>query len=337
VNTIIVVLLAACGREASPRVEFATFDEAIEWTGRITLEENAEVINVAPTVRVDGEEFLVADAREAQFRIYGADGGMIGHFGARGDGPGEFRAPVVLDRLPDRSLLAVDRLRGLTVHTPDGQALVRTIETPFTGIHDLRVIDDTLVYVVAPLPGRDMEERIHITNMRSGEIVRSFFRPPLADDEITAVVTVGVTGMAIRGDTIAATYALRDSVFLFTKDGEYLETLPIPFRNFRPVGPPPLPGSGGSSTRDWIDSFTIVGEVFWQENGDFLIQYDDRENMMPRWRLLGMSREGRRIFDLSDTPRLYAASSDGSRLYFADPDALTANVLRTARLRATRD
>jgi hypothetical protein len=325
-------ILVGCARDR-PLTEVLALDEVVEWTGTIVLEEDSAVINVAPTVRIDGSRFLVADGREAQFRIYDADGGLVSHFGSLGDGPGEFRMPVQIARLPDGSLLAVDFDGSIAIYSDDGRSLVRTVTTPFNRIEGLEVIDDTLVYVAGALPGRDMEERIHVLDVHSGEVLRSFFQPPLAEEEITAVTTVGITGLAIRGDTIAATYALRDSVFFFTTEGRYLSSLSIPFRDFRPVGPPPPPGTAGAATRAWIDSFTMVSEVFWLQGGELIVQYQDRENMLPRWRLLGMTREGRRIFDLIDTPRLHAMTDDGERLYFEDPEALTGNVLRTGRLR----
>jgi hypothetical protein len=176
-----------------------------------------------------------------------------------------------------------------------------------------------------------MEERIHVLDTGSGEVLHSFFRTPVSEEKAQAAFTVGLTSISVRGDSLATTFALSDSIYFFTKSGERNGSIQIPIRQFRPVRPPPEDRTNGAAIRAWIDSFTMISEVFWFDDGDLIVQYQDRVNMLPEWRLLGMRRDGRRVFDLVGTPRLYTASG-GGQLYFADPESLTPNVLAVARL-----
>lgn len=185
---------AGCSSEESV-AEFMNLDEAVTWSGRIALSENANVINVTPNVRLDGDGFLVADAGEAQFRIYDHAGELVNYFGSRGSGPGEFRSASVATRLVDGSILAFDLFGTAAVFSEDGEILVRTLSTPFSNVYDVVVIDDSLVYVVGTVQGREMEERIHVLDTGSGEVLHSFFRTPVSEEKAQAAFTVGLTSI----------------------------------------------------------------------------------------------------------------------------------------------
>ena len=323
-------------REALAAESSGDLGDFVEWYQEITLEENEDVINVVPRVTLDPQGgFLVADAQESQFRLYDPDGGLARSFGARGDGPGEFRYPAGAVRLSDGSILAVDGARRRAARfDAAGRALLATLKTPFVTVFDVDVLDDSLL-LVAGGAADDLWNRLHIWNVKSNTIVRSFFTAPLAETNPVAAAQAGFAVATVRADTIAAVFALTDTVYLFEADGDAIGQIPIPSRYFRPLdSDPPKGGRGGiRAVRDWLASFSMVSGVFWGPDGTFLVQWQDRENMLPVWRLLLMTRDGRRIFELVDTPELLASAGDGPSFYFVKPGSEAPNEWAIGRLR----
>lgn len=66
--------------------------------------------------------YLVLDGFAAKVHVFDAQGQHVLTFGGKGDGPGEFRDPMDIDRFHD-SLLVLDPARGGVLHTltPDGE------------------------------------------------------------------------------------------------------------------------------------------------------------------------------------------------------------------------
>ena len=129
--------------------------------------------------------------------------------------------------------------------------------------------------------------------------------------------------MAARGDTLAAVFALTDTVYLFDVRGRLLERVPIPFLGFRRPSEPMPKLASLDEYRKWASGFSAISQVFWLADGSFLVLYFDTDGVAPRWRLHHMSRGGRRRFEILDSPQLLAASPAGGSLYFVAPGAET--------------
>jgi hypothetical protein len=69
--------------------------------------------------------FAVLDAVAMRVHRYGPDGGHLGSFGSRGEGPGEFSQPQGISRLPDGRLAVTERHRPsrLSLFTAEGEFL----------------------------------------------------------------------------------------------------------------------------------------------------------------------------------------------------------------------
>ena len=163
--------------------------EVLEWGKEIVLEENFEVLNVSPMVRTDPETgFLVADPREAQFRLYDPSGNLVHYFGSRGGGPQEFSRPAVAVRLPSGSILAVDGRAKAAIFNPQATDVERTFQTPFVIVYDVDLLEDDQA-LISGLTADQGSTRLHMMDLETGDIVRSFFprqsrtrrgiRPPL--------------------------------------------------------------------------------------------------------------------------------------------------------------
>ena len=342
-----VVVLVGCGSgsggngsgEVEHRVEAGAgiITDVIEWEREILLEENEDVVNVVPVVFPDDERggFLVADGQESQFRIYNDDGSLVGFFGRKGDGPGEFRYPAAVVRVAEGQILGVDGgVPRAAIWDSDGDSLLQTLVTPFLRVFDLDVLNDTLLLVAGKTEITSWE-RLHIWNISSNSIQRSFLTVPLAGKDQGAAFAVSFAMATVVGDTIVATLALSDTLYRFDLDGQLIDRVPIPFQHFRYLEEtPPRGGAGGmAAISKWMETFSVVNEVFRGPEGTFLIQYRDRINMQPHWRLLHMTEDGRRLFDIKDTPRLLTTSQDGSELYFVSPDIEVPNLWLIGRMR----
>lgn len=70
--------------------------------------------------RLSDGSIAVADNRAPDIRIFGRAGQHLRTFGVRGEGPGEFKSPVLMGTLPGDTLVVVDRLlRRLYLFDPE--------------------------------------------------------------------------------------------------------------------------------------------------------------------------------------------------------------------------
>jgi hypothetical protein len=340
---------AACGgagdaqaRGAAPPASATAengLDRVVRWGRDITLEENDDVVNVIPHMALDSRGgFLIADQAENQIRRYDRNGKLLGHFGRKGEGPGEFS--VLLRALPLRSggVLAFNSFEHGAVFDSAGR-VERTFRMPLQSLSEARLLDDTLLLLGGAVPQRTPSPdrpRLHLWNLKRETMVRSFFVPHVrgrAHDLAASVV--GIVSMDVRGDTVAAVFAISDTVYFFDLNGRALRKVPIPFRHFRPVSERrrlPGPHDDIVAAREWVGTFSFICHLFWLRDGTLLVQYQDRVGTEPHWRLLGMTAQGAPLFEEVDTPRLIQADPATGVLYFRKPGALTPNVWTEATL-----
>jgi hypothetical protein len=143
-------------------------------------------------------------------------------------------------------------------------------------------------------------------------------------------ISVGSASAARRGDTIAAVFGLSDSIFFFDAYGEARGRLPIPSEELArstsslgAVAGSAVPGQG-------LESIISVSDLFWLPDGSILVQMASM-GAEARFRLLGIDANGRKRFELADTPRLLAVRDD--RLFFHHPESVTPDRWAVARLR----
>jgi hypothetical protein len=312
----------------------------VRWGRDIRLEENEQVLNVFVYMERDPRGgFLVADPRENQIRRYDRDGRLLGHFGRRGEGPGEF--DVLVRALPMRSggVLAFNAFERGAVFDSAGR-VERTFRSPMEMLYEARPLDDTLVLLAGRLPQRvptPDRPRLHVWNLPRGKVVRSFFRPRVSGRaHMLAADVAGIVSMDVRHDTVAAVFSVIDTVYFFDLEGRALRKVPIPFRHFRPVSERrrlPGPDDDIVAAREWVGTFSFICHVWWLRDGTLLVQYQDRVGLEPHWRLLGMTGEGAPLFEAVETPYLIQVDPVTEVLYFQKPQSPVPNVWTEARLR----
>jgi hypothetical protein len=300
--------------------------------GTISLQENADVINVSPSVsaRPGGSGFLVVDQREARARLYRDDGRLLRQFGRKGRGPGEFQRPIAGYELRGGHLLIADLANGLLQFaSPD--SLLSAAHPPLMPIYGVVPLSDS----VALLAGRGTGTApalLHVWNVSRGAPVRSFFTTPGDSIQRIAARNFGWAGAAVRGDTIAAVFALADTLYLFDLAGTRLRAIPLRIAGFRSMHELPGPAADDPVRLGrWLEQFVFLNSVFPLPDGTFLVQSERQRGTESEWNLLRVDTDGRTSFDLRNTPRLLAVRGD--RLYFADPAAEAPNRWIVARLR----
>ncbi len=290
----------------------------------IHLEENDDVITVTPRLSFDAAgNFLVADSREDQVRVYRPNGTLVTYFGREGGGPGEFGRPRQVHRLSSGSLVVADLSKGIMLFDSSGAVYYGGISLPVLPLYTTLLLSDSLILVAGRQRAPVSQTRRHllqIWNLVTGEAGQQFFPTPGDTTVVAAAINFGWVDLATRADTIAAVFALTDTLYFFGSRGEPLEEMPLPFERFLRIESL-LITNDPIKRQEWLERLHFIEGVFWLPDGVLLIQYERPRGMESEWNLLGVTREGIRLFDLHDTPRLLA--NRGSHLYFLHPDSET--------------
>ena len=340
----LIAALAACRGDradavAAPREVFTPLDAHVAWGRTLALEENDAVVNVLIRATPDPRGgFLVTDEQENQVRRYDANGRLLLTFGRRGPGPREFSGLNRAFRLASGGLLAVDATAHAAVFDSAGAELERTFRIPVRQLKMAYLLNDSLLLLGGQVQDEragDPDARLHLWDLHANRLTGSFFPVrSTTESHRFAVNTAGLVGVAQRGDTVAAVFALSDTIHLFDAAGRPLGTVPLRAEGLRRFDPAMrMPRMDLVSAREWFGRFSLVSDVWWLRDGSFLVQYQDRVGVEPRWRLVHLARDGRRIFESKDTPCLVAVDPATDTLWFVKPGSPTPNVWVSARLR----
>jgi hypothetical protein len=309
-----------------------SIERRVTWERTINLEENQSVINVTPSVSITPSgNFVVADLREAQIREYSPTGRLISFFGGAGDGAGEFRKLAAAVPMPDGRILALDMAGKLVTFDSLGRNVLGTALVGLSPLYDAVPLSDSLIALVARDPQRLDGSLVHVWDLSRKRVVRSFFPVPRHRSSLdNAYAFSGWADLAMHGDTVAAVFALSDTVYFFRSDGTPLRQVAIPFQHFRRLDDPPPDDADTEARQRWLESYSRISQLFWAADGSLYVQYFDVVGREPHWRLLRMAESGRLLFDLMDSPRLLAISD--SELFFIHPQSMTPNLWSVARL-----
>ncbi|HEX6939222.1 MAG TPA: hypothetical protein VF158_07400 [Longimicrobiales bacterium] len=325
------------GAGAGAYGELVDFSDVFEVLRHVQIRETEAEIVVDPTIRVDAEGgLLLADRGEQRVRRYSSSGDPIWAFGRDGDGRGEFRAPNVAIRIDTRAILAVDaRRRAVLRDLRSVRDTIRVLPYDLVSVDDVDRLDrNTVLYSARVVDDVDSVRRyaLHIVDLTSGSIPRSFFAPPLSDVVLRTRVasTAGWTYADVDSGLIATVFALSDTVYVHRVDGRFVKKIPFPTTRFRRMTAGPEQGMGRGK---WLLTHSFASGAFWAGDGYLLVQYQHFENGLPRWSLLLVRPDGSAEWEVADSPRLYDIDRKEGIAYFDDPNQLTPNFLLAARMR----
>ncbi len=316
--------------EGSPSfVEPVTdIDRQVEWLVSLPFREGTAP-SAASSFSASGEgRLLAADFQERRVAAWEERAGTLEALGGI-TLPGA--PPTAARWLPDGRLL-VSTLEGELVRL-DGDASREESrrETSLTRMWDAVPLGEDEVLVV----GRSLAPLgplLHRWDAGRRRLVGSFFRPPVPDDYLFAATVAGRPAVARRADTLAAVFSLSDSVSLLTIDGAVLRRFPIRPGEYQVAADVPV-GGEPEMLSDWVQDAWFVMDVFWLASGTLLVQTGRSGGAAGfRTALLGLTPNGRVLFDFAEAPRLAAVAGD--RLYFLEMgEGGRPTGLRVARLR----
>lgn len=302
------------------------FEEFFTVIGRVTLEENDDVLTVLPSLSADpGQGYVVADVRENQVRGYGLNGALNWYFGKEGQGPGEFRRPTAAVRIGER--VAVAEFDGrITIWN----LRTREVEGVYTIPHrisDLDALDENHLLIST----RSLRPGLIKWSLAEGESKASFFEP-LIYDEIQGIHESFAWVLSdVREGRIGSTVPLHDTFYVHGVTGHLEQKVPLGIPDIaRPV---PVPGQRWD---EWFDGTQVINP-FWYNDSTVVVQFM-RASVKERpaeYGLLIASTVSNQRTIVFDSPRLYLLR-DGT-FAFRDPEVLEGNAIILARMGLGRE
>lgn len=112
-----------------------------------------------------------------------------------------------------------------------------------------------------------------------------------------------------------------DTLYFFSLQGLPVESVPLPFGNFRRLETTSLDDRTVAAYLRWAAEIDRIGTVDWQLDGTLIVQADRRVGAEHEFTLLHLGRDGTFLHEAVGTPRLL--TTDGESLYFLDPASPT--------------
>lgn len=317
--------------------------DVIDWSGTITLEESSDVIIVWPNVSIDSKGgFIVTDPQEHQIRLYDQSGKIKTYFGRQGEGPGEFSLPSSSLRLPSGDLLVADTgaYRTFFRFNSNGEYLSQNSRI-FAGLIDMHILpaEQDEVIVVGTKEGREPGSHplLHRFDIKTEEIIESFFPHPIPLGSFGNILfgQGQIATADILDDQIAAAFNPLPKIYFFDLFGTPIDTLELPLQHFRQLEDPETNRLSSREINDYTLKWSKVSDLFWIDNNILLVQYYDvldRDPWTTQWNLAAVTRDGEILFEVPDTPRLFAVDHDSGELYFSHPDHDFENYWKVGKL-----
>lgn len=309
------------GRGDTTLVDLAAFENAFEVANRLELEETHEAMTVLPMVSQGSPgEFVIAEPGEGQVNVYDTAGRLRRVVGRRGEGPGEFRAPIAARRTLDGGIVVADvMLSRLTFFPSGGSGEPEVVASPLPLLVGAQDLGGGRYLLSGQVMSEQRPRLLHIWDRATNEVQRSFMPIGVSEESRPYATTYTSVDAVLEGDTIWAVWALSDTLYKFDRGGGVLETLPLSLP--RPMGA--LPGAGAGVITDprarqaAAESLTQVNGIFVLSDGTLAVQTMQARGFDAVWDLLIVSRNGSPVWSAPRMPRLFAVVGD--LFYFDDP------------------
>lgn len=302
-------------------VDMETFRSAFEIRRRLVLEETGQAMTVLPIVSVGTPgEFLLAEPREGQVNVYDTAGDLLRVVGRRGEGPGEFLAPVSARKTLNEGIVVADvMLSRLTFLPPGGSGEPEVVASPLPLVLGVQDLGGSRYLLSGQLMSERQPRLLHIWDRETGEIERSFLSIGVPEESRPYAASYTSVAAILEGDTIWAVWALSDTLYKFDRDGGVHERFPLSLP--RPMGV--LPGAEAGvitnprARQTAAESLTQVNSVFLLGVEALVVQSMQARGFDAVWDLIIVDRQGARLWGAARMPRLYAVV--GGLFYFDDP------------------
>ncbi len=318
---LLVPALAGCeagggpGEALSPP-DLSAWRSAFTLVERIVMEETPSSVIIEPVVTDDDGGFLVAEPKESQVRVHGANGRLLRVLGRGGQGPGELLAPARARRLHDGRVVVSDLMQPrLTFYNQEGTSTSSFV--PVMPLFDFAFLNGDEVLAGGFVDGA-ADQLLHVFSLTSNTVVRSFMDVPDHPVVRRLVTSLGFPSIALRDGAIAAVMALSDTLYFFDTAGRAQGQVHLPIPGWvLPVSPPDR-DARPQERQQWIEQLIQPGAVFWADE-DVAVAYAKQRHRDLTWGVMLLKRDGTVLANVYPAPRLLATRGD--RFIFADPDA----------------
>ncbi len=120
-------------------------------------------------------DLVLAHIMEGKARYYSPEGALLRQLGRKGDGPGEFVAPVQARVTADGSLFFTDISRGIHHWSGEGLGKYHLHRLGLLSYFGIHAVDDSLLLVAGLRPGSPHPPLLHLFDLSAGDVTQSFF------------------------------------------------------------------------------------------------------------------------------------------------------------------
>jgi hypothetical protein len=323
---------------ASLHLRAPDLDDYVTWQRHLEFRDSAAsgAINVHLD-RMAG--FVVADAGQTQVRVYSDESNepeLLWARGRKGDGPGDFQVLRSAVRTSSADVVALENSGRLTIFDASGN-LKRTVPTGLNPAFNIWLINDSTLLISGRRTGGSDSLLLHVWDLRRDRFITSFFEvPPHPARFDEAYRYSGWANAALLGgDTVAITFPLADTLYLYRTDGSAVDKFKLPLEHYRRLRDPGPRDQTPEARVEWRNSYTRLSQVFRAPDGSIYIQYYNLSGLDPVWGIARFFMDRDRLhksFEVPNSYRLLGISPRDSSLYFLRTDLIESTTWSLGRL-----
>lgn len=238
--------------------------------------------------------------------------------------------PLRAHRTLDGGIVVADlQLARLTFFPVSGED-PEIVMSPITTVQGALDLGEDRYLLTGMLQSEGAPTLLHIWDRRAGDLERSFLPMGVPEESLGYALTFQGAFATLEADTIWAGWALSDTLYKFSRQGDRLEEIALPM--VRPMGTLPRAGErvpDGDAGADAFDRFTQVLGVSVLDDGNLVVTSMQSRGTDAVWDLLIIDREGRQLLGAPNMPQLLAVEQD--LFYFDDPASVLPNRWLVAR------
>jgi hypothetical protein len=261
------VTTAACSDSLSNKTDIVLrravpFDSLFAKVREFVLEEPA----IAPISMIqyfrplEGDRFLVVDRNQNKVRIHAGDGSLIRIFGRRGDGPGEFKAPLA-GLLDEQGYLYVTEASPRVTRFKQDLAFDTVFRVPAHAVIHIEPLDSILAMGIVV----DLEVEKCLLLSKDGTLLGRFHKAHPLLWKVPYWGSFFWESLAVGRDRIFVANGCCYPLYMYDTQGNFTRTFGTPPGSWVDASRPESGAFTGTSgtlrMQEWLRSFTIIRQI----------------------------------------------------------------------------
>lgn len=297
------------------------FENKIRITREISFENLQDEIT---TINLDKRgNFICTYLKSANVNVYDNNGNLLINYGRKGKGPADFLHPLSTIRLTSGKLTTIEFQGKISIFNANGDSLIKVHNMKILPLWEVHQIDKNRILLVGRKRIDNQIKLLHIFDLSKESIIKSFLELPFSLQDYGGVFhsIARVATADVKGGNIVAMISTKPKIELFDNNGDFIQSIDVKANNFKKIKKVKKKLTRREIDK-YITSFSLVSNIFWLNNENFLINYfqttefESRNNFTQQYSLAYVHANGNIQFDLSNTPKLTSIRND--KLYFED-------------------